>query len=65
MTKRISMCKVAEEHLAFIKEKREKGYSFASIAGILRGKGAFVNTVAVNRTYNNWRLENDKNNCER
>lgn len=63
MTKKISMCKLAEEHLSFIKEKRERGLSFASIAEILRGKGVFVNTVAVNKAYNNWRLQNDKNNC--
>lgn len=54
MINRINMSKVAEEHIALIKEKREKGLSFAATAEILRKQGIIVNSVAVNKAYNNY-----------
>ena len=65
MTKKINMSLAAKEHLPFIREKRERGYSFATIAEILRSKGIITNSVAVNKAYNNFlEKKNDKNNCE-
>lgn len=54
MTSRTNMSKVAEEHIALIREKRKKGLSFAATAEILRGQGIIVNSVAVNKAYNNY-----------
>lgn len=62
MTKKTSMSQTAEKNISLIREIRDKGFSFAAIAEILRGKGIIVNSIAVNKAYNNFlRRSNDKN----
>ena len=54
MTKRVSMSRIAEEHIDFINEKRKMNFSFATIAEVMRNKGLMVNTTAVNKAYHKY-----------
>ena len=54
MTKRVSMSRIAEEHIDFINEKRKQNFSFATIAEVMRNKGLMVNTTAVNKAYHKY-----------